>query len=72
MSCLNIPNESKKVGAEFLKKWVLKDIPSLGPEWQERYKVKIDEKAILEFYRLFQQSFRVSSFRNQLKKQFLV
>jgi leucyl-tRNA synthetase len=44
----NIPNESKKVGAEFLKKWVLKDIPSLGPEWQERYKVKIDEKAILE------------------------
>ena len=32
---------------EFLKKWVLKDIPSLGPEWQERYKVLIDEKAIL-------------------------
>ena len=28
----NIPNESKKVGAEFLKKWVLKDIPSLGPD----------------------------------------
>ena len=43
-----IPNDSKKVGAEFLKKWVLKDIPSLGPEWQERYKVLIDEKAILE------------------------
>tara|TARA_B100000579_G_scaffold216568_1_gene177091 strand:- start:109 stop:1158 length:1050 start_codon:yes stop_codon:yes gene_type:complete len=43
-----IPNESKKVGAEFLKKWVLKDIPSLGPDWQERYKVQIDEKAILE------------------------
>ena len=30
----NIPNESKKVGAEF-EKWVLKDIPSLGPEWQK-------------------------------------
>ena len=43
-----IPNDSKKIGAEFLKKWVLKDIPSLGPEWQERYKVQIDEKATLE------------------------
>ena len=43
-----IPNEVKKEGADFLKKWVLKDIPSLGPEWQEKYKVQIDEKQILE------------------------
>ena len=26
----------------------MKDITNLGPEWQEKYKVQIDEKAILE------------------------
>ena len=43
----SIPNESKKLGAEFLKKWVLKDIPSLGPDWQKRYSEEVNEEAIL-------------------------
>ncbi len=42
-----IPPESKKLGAEFLKKWVLRDIPSLGPDWQTKYNQEVDEKAIL-------------------------
>ena len=44
----SIPNESKKLGADFLKKWVLKDIPSLGPDWQKKYNDIVDEEAILE------------------------
>ena len=43
----SIPNESKKLGAEFLKKWVLKDIPSLGPDWQKKYSQEVNEEAIL-------------------------
>ena len=42
-----IPPESKKLGAEFLKKWVLKDIPSLGPDWQAKYNQEVDEEFIL-------------------------
>ena len=42
-----IPPESKKLGAEFLKKWVLRDIPSLGPDWQAKYNQEVDEEAIL-------------------------
>ena len=42
-----IPPESKKLGADFLKKWVLKDIPSLGPDWQTKYNQEVDEEAIL-------------------------
>ena len=42
-----IPPESKKLGAEFLKKWVLRDIPSLGPDWQTKYNQEVDEEAIL-------------------------
>ncbi|MEE3242240.1 MAG: leucine--tRNA ligase [Candidatus Thermoplasmatota archaeon] len=42
-----IPPESKKLGADFLKKWVLKDIPSLGPGWQRKYKQEVDESKIL-------------------------
>ncbi|MEC8875777.1 MAG: hypothetical protein VYE50_04340, partial [Candidatus Thermoplasmatota archaeon] len=42
-----IPPESKKLGADFLKKWVLKDIPSLGPDWQNKYVQQVDEAAIL-------------------------
>ena len=43
----DIPSESKKIGAEFLKKWVLKDIPSLGPGWQKKYSQDVNESAIL-------------------------
>ena len=43
----SIPNESKKLGAEFLKKWVLTDIPSLGPDWQKTYSQEVDEESIL-------------------------
>ena len=43
----SIPNESKKLGADFLKKWVLKDIPSLGPDWQAKYSQEVDEESIL-------------------------
>ena len=43
----SIPNESKKLGAEFLKKWVLKDIPSLGPDWLKTYSQEVDEESIL-------------------------
>ena len=43
-----IPAESKKFGADFLKKWVLKDIPSLGPGWQSKYSQKVNELEILE------------------------
>ena len=43
----NIPPESKKLGADFLKKWVLRDIPSLGPDWQNKYSLQIDEEEIL-------------------------
>ena len=43
----SIPNESKKLGADFLKKWVLKDIPSLGPDWQAKYSQEVDEETIL-------------------------
>jgi hypothetical protein len=42
-----IPPESKKLGADFLKKWVLRDIPSLGPGWQRKYEQKVDESKIL-------------------------
>ena len=42
-----IPSESKKLGADFLKKWVLKDIPSLGPGWQSKYTQQVDEAEIL-------------------------
>ena len=42
-----IPSESKKLGADFLKKWVLKDIPSLGPDWQSKYAQQVDEAEIL-------------------------
>ena len=42
-----VPAESRKFAADFLKKWVLKDIPSLGPGWQERYDQRIDEAEIL-------------------------
>ena len=42
-----IPPESKKLGADFLKKWVLKDIPSLGPDWQNKYVQQVDEAEIL-------------------------
>ena len=42
-----IPPESKKLGADFLKKWVLKDIPSLGPDWQSKYAQQVDEAEIL-------------------------
>ena len=42
-----IPSESKKLGADFLKKWVLKDIPSLGPDWQSKYTQQVDEAEIL-------------------------
>ena len=43
----NLPSESKKLGAEFLKKWVLKDIPSLGPGWQKKYSQEVNEFEIL-------------------------
>ena len=35
------------MGADFLKKWVLRDIPSLGPGWQSKYSLQIDEEEIL-------------------------
>jgi len=35
------------LGADFLKKWVLRDIPSLGPDWQNKYSLQIDEEEIL-------------------------
>ena len=61
-----IPAESKKFGADFLKKWVLKDIPSLGPGWQSKYNQKIDELEILEssvdfFSKIFDCNVRVLS-----------
>ena len=43
----DLPSESKKIGAEFLKKWVLKDIPSLGPGWQHKYSRQVNEQEIL-------------------------
>jgi len=43
----DLPSESKKLGAEFLKKWVLKDIPSLGPDWKRQYSQKVNEFEIL-------------------------
>ena len=43
----DLPSESKKLGAEFLKKWVLKDIPSLGPGWQHKYSQQVNEHEIL-------------------------
>ena len=42
-----IPPESKKMAADFLKKWVLKDIPSLGPDWQIKYAQNVNESKIL-------------------------
>ena len=38
---------AQNLGAEFLKKWVLRDIPSLGPDWQTKYNQEVDEEAIL-------------------------
>jgi len=65
----DIPSESKKLGADFLKKWVLKDIPSLGPGWQNKYSQKINELEILEssidfFSKIFDCSVKVVNAEN--------
>ncbi len=53
----DITADNKKSGAEFLKKWVLKDIPSLGPNWQNKYKQYVDEEAILNSSKEFFEKF---------------
>ena len=43
-----LPAAARKEAAAFLKRWVMQEIPALGPGWAARYAEQLDEEVVLE------------------------
>ena len=43
-----LPAAARKEAAAFLKRWVMQEIPALGPGWAARYAEQLDEAVVLE------------------------
>jgi leucyl-tRNA synthetase len=43
-----LPADARKEAAAFLKRWVMQEIPALGPGWAARYAEQLDEAVVLE------------------------